>query len=882
MSNHGLYIHDASLDEDVTDDHVVSGLIYNHPSTTGVIDDPAPDPTTIRRRRLMVVDPHCKASISEYMSWGCNEEQSWLLYEQGNERVAAGGGSSSSFPVDGAVNSKPSEEDDLREAIYQSTLIDSHWEQVQSDNHWEQVHSDNHWEQAQSDNHWEHAQSDNHWEQVQSDSHWEQAQSDNHWEHAQSDNYWEHNAERSIISNASPLVSIRQTSSSTKSSSVAVRDNPAIVDLSKDSPEEVERRLFAQVMSPLKRSFSAMSTICPVEVVDLTGGSGGKERSIEAKADKRQTYGDDRGPIAIQRYGMLRLSPSSKLRLLVDHRERKRNSTYREFYTIIKGDMEVHAGIGVDDRQLAMGDFMLCFTNDDCSEVESTACLVVERKCIDDIISRSGSSVEGPHFSQERAMRNSQLPHAFFLIEGSIVDRTNLQPRVSAHDPHELDDRLDVIRGKTDLLAYMCGIVCRNFGPCKVNVLHTSTTSETAVLLAALTVTVEHCLLSAPPLQPSFESFQAHWRHAVRSVREGILHAKLRQVGISADMIHRIERRFGDEVSLHAVYSLCANEANRLYLLGDCSLAGSNFDEPAVALDDPMGKTSMILDGMNVLHGVIQEELLVRETLLKSLKRKLVVNCSEEMSLLNAEFIGFKHEVTVNTMAMKQDDKVTHHRNLWCEMYVQSQCEGFNRKSSNLFVLVVQGFDVIESLAEAYDVLSTTEKYVPTHVTDKEFELKVVRRAWDSLRKRFPQVMTRRLQVEVDSHRHPQVVLLMDKLGRSGGNVGACGRLKTEHARAMHTAVSVTDEVHHCGDVYSVVHRSSASIRLDSNRRPISYPAATYLTSKLKWTLSLVTAVAQVELDYQVFGCSDAIPVTDMVTNFVNEMQRLALLPYEF
>jgi NifU-like protein involved in Fe-S cluster formation len=40
--------------------------------------------------------------------------------------------------------------------------------------------------------------------------------------------------------------------------------------------------------------------------------------------------------------------------------------------------------------------------------------------------------------------------------------------------------------------------------------------------------------------------------------------------------------------------------------------------------------------------------------------------------------------------------------------------------------------------------------------------------------------------------------------------------------------------------------------------------------------------VAQVELDYQVFGCSDAIPVTDMVTNFVNEMQRLALLPYEF
>ena len=864
MSSNGLYINDGFLgNDDVTDnDHVVSGLIYNHRSTVGVCvieDDPAPDPTTIRRRRLVAVDPHCKASISEYMSWGCDEEQSWLLYEQGNERAGGGSSSSSSsssVPLDRvAVNSKTSEEDDLREAIYLSNL---------------ETHPDNHWEQAQSDNHWEQAQSDKH---------------------------WEHNAERSIISNALSLMSTHQNSSGIKSSSCVVRDSPAVVDLSKDSPDDAaERRLFAQAMSPLKRSFSAMSTICRADVVDLTGGSGGKEGSIEVKADKTQTDSDDQGRIAmvaphcpIPRYEMHGLSPSAKLQLLVDHRERRRNSTYREFFTNIKGDMEVHAGIGVDDRQLVMGDFMLCFTSDDCSVVESTACLVVERKCLDDIISRSGSSVEGPHFSQERAMRNSQLPHAFLLIEGGIVDRPNLQPRVSAHDPHDLDDRLDVIRGKTDLLAYMCGIVCRNFGPCKVNVLHTSTISETTALLAALSVTVEHCLLSMsiPPLHPSFDSFKAHWRRTMRSAREGILHAKLRQVGISADMIRRIERRFGDEVSLRAAYSLCANEANRLYLLGDCSLAGSNFDEPAVALDDPMGKAPMILDGMNVLRGVIHEEVLVRECLLKSLKRQLVVNGSEEMILLNGDFIGFKHEVTVNKLARtrkEHDDELTHHRsNLWCEMYVQSQCEGFNRKSSHLYVLVVQGFDVIECLAEAYDVLSTTENYVPTHVTDKVFELKVVRRAWDSLRQRFPQVMTSRLQKEeeVDSHRHPQVVLLLDKLGRSGGNVGACGRLKTEHARAMHAAVPATDEVHNCGDVYSI-HCSSASIRLDSSRRPISYPAATYLTSKLKWTLSLVTAVAQVELDYQVFGCSDAIPVTDMVTNFVNEMHRLALLPYEF
>lgn len=703
-----------------------------------------------------------------------------------------------------------------------------------------------------------------------------------------------------------------------------------VLDLSAEIGNSFQTQNHSRVPSapPTSRSSSSQSTSSAPTPVPTRSQDGTKD--TKAPSLERD-----------QLYIQSKPSKNTVLTLLVDQRERKKNNTYREFFKGIENYVADRAVMGSEEMNLSIGDFMLALTEDDnnsnsskYSRSDSTkrwvAEVAIERKCLDDIVSRSAES-EGPHFRQERNLRNSLLKYPCFLIEGDLNHTDKSAPRVpKGYEDLYLEQRLDIIHNREELLGYMCGLLSRNYGNRHVILLQSSNPIESSIMLAAISVVVadefdrflskDHSLSLAK--LPEFTQFQKHWNGKVRNGRQDLFAGELECESISTHMVQRIERRFGESHALDYVYqSLCQSDANRKLLLTDLSLSASNLREEVISRDseyihDPEGlikkesKKIAELRCPSISSSAANHEFWKSPFDKWEIQHDTVVYHNTTFDTMTNSMAGYadfvSHRLINSSFASSSSiqsaaeasggDSLSQCVNAaelpWCEIVKRRTTSSpqasttFRHRSSSIFLVVVQGFDVIEALAEAIDEIGTST--VPSHRMlnssystagsedptvngqDRKNELTYVRRAWDKVLALFPADLTTRWENEKSRQRFPQLIVLLDNLGRGSGVIGACGRLKNVFADACQSQSSAS----------SSSTSGTPSLQLSKHRKHLGITAARELTSKLSWIMNLFLIVGSLEYRLQPFHCSNSVSSLEVMGTLVNEIHKNALLPY--
>lgn len=675
-----------------------------------------------------------------------------------------------------------------------------------------------------------------------------------------------------------------------RNSSVASRDDE--IDLTNSDPYAFEDNDFVQD-SGSKHHSTPSNQIKSNTSIDSV-----YNRMRDAKARSRQSILQTLPPShevsrVMENYVITEVSVDASLMLYVDTRERKKNNTYRDFFKSIEGYVSSRTSAGSAEVSLTVGDFLLAFT-DSTDEHQWVANMAIERKCINDIVSRSAEAGEGPHFRQERNLRFSGLKYSCFLIEGDINQTNRTKPLTSQGYEQQNLQRLDVIQDSADLLAYICGIVCRNFGKYRVKVLHTIVAMETSNLLAALTVVAAdeleriHANNSKSLKLPTLSSFQKYWHGKPRNSRQEKFTNDLDGIGIGSDTVHRIERRFGDADGLLSAYDLCPSKISKQLLLSDITLSACNICEEAQEKDECVGRAELQKDSLQVAQHVLMESNNGYDLFISNdsprIEREVNMVLSQSMFDYMDQMTGFPSNVKSTVVS---ESEVSHGSYPWCELSIigglgalQDIMPGTKRYSAPIYFVSIPGFDVIEALAKAFDEIFINQE----SCKGKDFELKLARLAWDKVKNKMAFMLKNKFHNAVTEKRYPQMVVIIDNLGRGSGLIGACGRLKNVFAAKVHASDSFREEA---------VARSSSSssssslnnddesihtVKLDKNRHPMSVAAARYLTSQLSWIVNLTVAIAQLELDYQILHSTVACPTKEIISMFLVEYPKQALL----
>lgn len=560
--------------------------------------------------------------------------------------------------------------------------------------------------------------------------------------------------------------------------------------------------------------------------------------------------------------------------LLVDKRERKQNNKYREFYQSIDEEVQrfCHGTVNTSEVQLTLGDFFLAFDGEREGSCWSAG-LAIERKAITDIVSRS-ADVEGPHFKQERNLRYSGLRHVAILIEGDYrVDDSQVAPRVSSTHGEEDLERLDVISSTEELVGYVCGVICRNFGSAShcanVMMLQTTSPKETATLLTALSLLLaDHYDQQTSPVRlPTLSSVSKYWHAGKVKSRRNELKER---IDVSDDMAYRLDRRFGDQRSLMLACNLCESDVQRTHLLCDLSTAGSNLRPEVVDREEfPIVTGELVDDSIVVAEAIANvapptprkkqaaDDDVVIDT------RQVYVKMNESMNALLMPLDGFADQFHFESSSSGSY--------AFCEITVEAGSTRARsiRSSSPLFIAVIPGMDMVELLCKAYDSVVSREVDRSSSVRNRGFDLKVVRTAVHMLEEGLHPELRERMVLTNESH--PQLLLLVENLGHGGSTVGATSRLLKEH-----NAMERDNKVLLPEDQLDVSYLDGKS-----HRRPVSFQAAHYFFPHLRFMVNLLTAVITMEQGWQMLHVSEkngALPAKTMVMTCMHEMRRLALL----
>eukprot|EP00960_Hanusia_phi_P031465 749300-Hanusia_phi.AAC.13 len=317
---------------------------------------------------------------------------------------------------------------------------------------------------------------------------------------------------------------------------------------------------------------------------------------------------------------------ASELLLLVDRRERKQNATYRGFFRSIREMVAKHANVPSEELTLTVGDFALVSRDADQDEQptrqdleeeeqgtrgkreqeEGRRCqIVIERKTVDDIVSRSAEKEEGPHFRQERILRAAGCPFSFFLLEGELEAADRSRPRVLPGKEEEERRRLDVISRREDLLRFLCGLVCRNYRRNVVLLAQTFNAIDSAMLLAALSKVFNWIWRRGREggRGQSLSLVQHKWSSRMRSRSEEQLAGRL-QGKVAQDMVIRVLRRFGSEEALMNAYVACKGREQQRELLVNLSPAACN----STVMKDWVRMADMEKDSEIVWRSMIRDE----------------------------------------------------------------------------------------------------------------------------------------------------------------------------------------------------------------------------------------------------------------------------------
>jgi len=292
---------------------------------------------------------------------------------------------------------------------------------------------------------------------------------------------------------------------------------------------------------------------------------------------------------------------ASKLILLVDNSERTEQSNYRNFFQNVQKSMKENVPVFESvEKNLRLGDFMFVKSKKglDDGNVEDedivTNGIIIERKCVKDIVSRSTSETPcAPHIRQERRLRLCGLQMPFFLMEGQYKKNNPSMPKPLVHADWELN-KPDVVANEVDIMRFLAGIVGRNFHDKRVYIIQSLDPAYTALLVAALAAVLSK-VNSPTRLHGSNYAYSAFGKfcHGWGG------HKKGRQSKLTSDLIdwseslpliptqhtfsftsefnERVCRRFGDWPGLITAYNTCTSELHRRLLLQDLSVGGSNM-----------------------------------------------------------------------------------------------------------------------------------------------------------------------------------------------------------------------------------------------------------------------------------------------------------------
>jgi hypothetical protein len=358
------------------------------------------------------------------------------------------------------------------------------------------------------------------------------------------------------------------------------------------------------------------------------------------------------------------------------------------------------------------------------------------------------------------------------------------------------------------------------------------------------------------------------------------------------DMITRIERRFGDISSLLNAYECCSTDAHAMYLLSDLSLAASNICDEVEVQEASVGNVDMQHASLKIWEALCHRSghlsshypcTPLRLSKSNYIERQTYVTMSSSMQSVLGNINGFGESIkfTIMTDAAESDSFhqqiINHPKYPWCEVTTQSKSTSTNvpsRSSGGLYVVVIPGKDVVEAFASSYDELSSECK----GQRGRQFEMLLIQSAWKQLQQRFCEPFVTKIGLEREGSRNPQIAILIEGLGRGSGMNGACGLLKKVYAQARHHNHNI-DNLDEDGGDAACFSTSLQTMRLTDDGTEISLESANYITSHLSWIVNLFSAVASIELDYQIF-LTEVKSTNEYISTMICEMQKVALLLY--
>lgn len=680
------------------------------------------------------------------------------------------------------------------------------------------------------------------------------------------------------------------------------------------------------------------------------------------------------------------------LRLFVDTNERRTNSFYREFFLDIHRNVSERVNVQSHEVRLVMGDFMFAFVTDDlrhdesninvdsesddedCLEVDTdivtsqsngkkrqresvppaayergkrwVAEVAIERKCISDIMRRSAGAIDkqqhydstgkmkwrhGPHFRQEKHLRNSMLQFPCFLIEGDLAREAKEEKHVPLIPEDKkgsvtwredyLSRSLDVIEDQQALLQYVCGIWTRNYGERRVYPLHTASPSETGELLAAFALVLgdKFSKGNSPSTSylPEFGSFQHYWNGKVRNNRQRVGYARLNDSTntLSTEMEIRLKRRFGSEIvrTLSYLNDLHANSdsdkvcetVRKSLILADVSLSSTNNRSEVLQHDRKyILDQRMVRADLETLYKVCfnrpHDTLVSMDSL--SWSHEIIVNhnhlalkklFNDSMSAFTGDSVNKEHShlvpaITVTQYNVESDTETggtqtqtvsrpnSNASSAWCELVKKRttsiETQTICHRSSSLFILLLSGMDVMEHLSESIDEINAVHHRLPLSATveaKRQRDLLYIRRTWDKLIANTNLFPNLLKQKIQDEEQRGRhpQVIVLLENLGHGPQTGVCCKV-----------MNYLNKVHNAEIKGEVIDDLKFA---KSRKKAVSREAAKELESKVTWMINLFTTVGLIEYHLQCFHCNDTSMIASrIVSSLVKEMEKNSLIAY--
>lgn len=270
---------------------------------------------------------------------------------------------------------------------------------------------------------------------------------------------------------------------------------------------------------------------------------------------------------------------STEVVLLVDERERQRNSNTLGLYLDLNGALDKAARVlqpplGTERRPLASGDFGWVRLGADGVERQLPA--LIERKKVSDLVQRSSSA---DHLEQLRRMagESHNVRHGFLLIEGDLSTASGYTAYGTGREacPGASDE---AIENEADVMQLVCSLLVDERHTVKALLCTAPLDTTQAVAQLSALLARSHRIFEDGDLK-TFDDMQRAGKKAVATQRKASLEETLVKAGVEQVATERVARHFESLEALSETYARCASAAAKELLLcpivsdgggGDC------------------------------------------------------------------------------------------------------------------------------------------------------------------------------------------------------------------------------------------------------------------------------------------------------------------------